>query len=260
MIPVGTVALEHPLCEVGPRGRIGLLALSTDLNSEADLRRMAPAGVEIFTSRIENANPVTVANLRAMAGDIPRAARTLLPGMRLDALVYGCTSGAAAIGDAALMECIHSVRPGLPVTHPLAAVEAALDALGARSVSLLTPYAPAVTGAVAEHFAGRGIGLDRIGGLGLESDEEMAAVPPAAVIEAGLAFCHPASDALFVACTALPAARFVAALEDRLGKPVVASNQALMWHALRLIGITDRVAGFGRLFDLPCRMAAEKVA
>jgi maleate isomerase len=31
---------------------------------------------------------------------------------------------------------------------------------------------------------------------------------------------------------------------------VVASNQAMLWHALRLIGVADRIEGFGRLLTL----------
>jgi maleate isomerase len=42
----------------------------------------------------------------------------------------------------------------------------------------------------------------------------------------------------------------VEALEERLGKPVVTSNQALAWHALRLAGHAAPIAGFGRLLRL----------
>jgi len=38
-------------------------------------------------------------------------------------------------------------------------------------------------------------------------------------------------------------------LEKRLGKPVICSNQAMMWDVLRRAGIQDRTTGFGRLLD-----------
>ena len=38
-------------------------------------------------------------------------------------------------------------------------------------------------------------------------------------------------------------------LEQKLGKPVITSTQATLWHALRLAGIDDRIRGYGRLFD-----------
>jgi maleate isomerase len=39
----------------------------------------------------------------------------------------------------------------------------------------------------------------------------------------------------------------IAALEQALGRPVITSTQATLWHALRLAGVKDRVAGLGRL-------------
>jgi maleate isomerase len=75
----------------------------------------------------------------------------------------------------------------------------------------------------------------------------MTAVPPAAIAAAAREVCDPAADLLFVSCTALRTSLVVAELEASLGKPVVASNTALLWHALRLIGNADPVSGFGRL-------------
>jgi maleate isomerase len=36
-------------------------------------------------------------------------------------------------------------------------------------------------------------------------------------------------------------------LERELGKPVISSNQACLWRALRLAGVGEPMAGFGRL-------------
>ena len=40
-----------------------------------------------------------------------------------------------------------------------------------------------------------------------------------------------------------------AELEKELGKPVIAINLATMWHAFRVDGIEDRIAGFGSLME-----------
>jgi maleate cis-trans isomerase len=37
-------------------------------------------------------------------------------------------------------------------------------------------------------------------------------------------------------------------VERRLEKPVVNSNQAVLWAALRRLDITESIAGLGRLF------------
>jgi maleate isomerase len=43
---------------------------------------------------------------------------------------------------------------------------------------------------------------------------------------------------------------FVAeAMEREIGKPVVTSTTATLWHALRLAGVTDPVPGYGALLS-----------
>lgn len=245
--------LTVPLDAVGPDGRIGLIALATDLNSEAELRRMAPPGVELFTNRVRNVNPVTVPNLRAMAPDIGRAASGILPGFRLDALIFGCTTGTAAIGEAEVDRLIRAARPGLPVTNPIRALEAACRSLGVRRVSVLTPYIQAVNDALAGDLVRRGLDVVDITGFGLDSDEAMTGVPGDAILDAALEITAPDAEALFISCTALRVAHLIEPLEERLGRPVVASNQALLWHALRLIGNDRPLTGFGRLMTRPLR-------
>ena len=245
------IPLQLPLAPLGARGRIGLLALATDVNSERDLRRMAPEGVEIFTNRIANADPVTLDNLRAMAGDVTRAACGILPGNRIDVMMYGCTSGTVAIGDAEIARLIRVARPGVPCTNPINAALAAFASFGARRISLLTPYTRAVNDAIAELLRARGLELVSVAGFDLDRDDDMTAVPPPAILAAGVEVCDPAADLLFVSCTALRTSEIVDALERRLGKPVVASNPALLWHALRLIDNHDPVAGLGGLFARP---------
>jgi maleate isomerase len=243
--------LAMPLEPVGARGRIGLVALATDVNSETELRRMAPPGVEIFTNRVANANPVTIDNLRAMAGDITRAAGGILPGNRIDVMVFGCTSGTVAIGSDEITRLIQAARANVRCTNPIGAALAALGALGARRISVLTPYIGPVNQAVAAHLCAQGLEVLNIGGFELDQDDDMTAVPPDAIVAAGLEVCDSAADLLFVSCTALRIAGALDELEHRLARPVVASNQALLWHALRLIGNRDPIRGFGRLFARP---------
>ena len=56
------------------------------------------------------------------------------------------------------------------------------------------------------------------------------------------------SDALFVSCTALPVLSLINDLEKELNKPVISSNQALIWDCLELINSNYNIEGFGRLF------------
>jgi maleate cis-trans isomerase len=48
----------------------------------------------------------------------------------------------------------------------------------------------------------------------------------------------------------MPTLPVLQALEEDLGKPVVSSASAMMWHALRLVGVAAPIAGYGRLLTL----------
>ena len=57
------------------------------------------------------------------------------------------------------------------------------------------------------------------------------------------------ADALFVSCTALPALSIIDKLEKKLKKPVLSSNQVLIWDTLQSIGKNQSIKGFGKLFN-----------
>lgn len=241
--------IEYSFDDIAPGGRIGLVALATDYNSETDLRRILPDGVDLFTNRVMNANPVTIENLRGMSGDITRAASGLLPGYGVDVVIYGCTSGTAAIGGDELQRLIQIAQPGVPCTNPILAASEALRAFNARKISILTPYTEDVNAAVKDSFGAEGFDILNIDGFGLEDDIEMTGLPLSAIAEAAMQICDPDAEALFISCTAIRSALVVAELEQKLGKPVVTSNQALVWHCLKLMNNSSKVKGFGQLFD-----------
>lgn len=244
---------QHPpagaLEKIGQNGRIGLVALATDLNSEADLRRMAPDGVEIFTNRVRNRNPTTVENLMAMAPDITRAAGGIVPGISLDVLIYACTSGTAVIGESEVIRLLRAGRGDLPCTTPVTAAMAALVCLEARQISILTPYIEPVNRELVEFFRGRGIEVLNIYGFGIENDTDMTGISHDSIFDAALKACRKDADLLFISCTALRSAQVTQKIETKLGKPVITSNQATMWHALKLLKRPFKVPGFGGLFE-----------
>jgi maleate cis-trans isomerase len=58
------------------------------------------------------------------------------------------------------------------------------------------------------------------------------------------------ADAMFISCTGLHVMGIIEILERDLGKPVVTSNQATLWAALKKLGIHERIEGLGKLFTL----------
>ncbi len=242
-----TLTPNMPLDAVGPGGRVGVIALATDFNIEKELHRLFPPGVELFTSRVLNHNPLTIENLCTMKPGIRKTAATLLPGTKLDVIIYACTSGTVAIGNDSVRELIQSVRPEVYVTNPVAAALAAFNALSAKRLSILTPYTRTVNATMAEVFSSADAEVLNIAGFGFEDDTAMTAISQADIEQAALAVCHPEADALFISCTALRSAGLITQLEAALGKPVVTSNQLLVWHCLRLMNYPHPLPGYGQL-------------
>ncbi|WP_306120107.1 MULTISPECIES: aspartate/glutamate racemase family protein [unclassified Roseitalea] len=233
--------------------RLGLIVLASDLTTEPDFATMlAPSGAVIHVTRVRNANPVTPANLRAMAGRLTEAAALLIEGVPLRAIYYSCTSASVLIGEAEVVANIQAARPGTPVVTPSGAARHALAALGAGRVAILTPYTVETTEPMAHHFAANGFEVTACQCLGIEDDRDMAHVTGETIVDAARAVDTPETEAIFISCTALPAVGVIAAIEEATGKPVVTSNQAGAWAMTRLGGLSGfRPAGFGRLFDLP---------
>jgi maleate cis-trans isomerase len=58
------------------------------------------------------------------------------------------------------------------------------------------------------------------------------------------------AEAVFLSGTGMPTLPVLELPEQDLGKPVISSGSAMMWHALRLAGVGQPIPGYGRLLTL----------
>jgi maleate isomerase len=230
--------------------RVGLVTLATDHTTEIDFAALPARGIGVYATRIPFANPVTPETLAAMAGDVTRAAALILPDEDLDAVVYSCTSASVVIGDERVREAIQAGKPGSAPITPISAGFAALRALGADRITLLTPYTPQTTQLMTDCFEGGGFALQGVACLNMTDDRAMARLSHATIIGAARASVIPGSQALFIACTAVRAAGIAGRIEDAIGLPVVSANLATLWAAMRACGDTGAALP-GQLMRLP---------
>jgi maleate isomerase len=231
---------------------VGMLALSADRVGVRDFEAFLAGvpGLEVHVSRVPIAPVVTPESLAAMRDHLAEATALLVPGSRLDAIAFSCTSGTVACGIESIRAAIASSRPGLPILTPMQAGAKALTRLGARRIALLTPYRPATADLVAGFFEQAGFDVQSRWTFDLDGDLTMNRVSPACLIRTAQACiaATPAAEALFISCTALMTSPVVEAIEQRIGLPVVTSNQALAWDTLRTSSSTMPLEGRGRLF------------
>ena len=117
----------------------------------------------------------------------------------------------------------------------------------ARRIVLLSPYIAEVNKTETDflHHFGVEVLADR--GLGISRGLEMPAVDPEQWLAEARALSNEAADAYFISCTNIRVRPAIDAIERELGRPVVTSNSAMMWHCLRQMGVADAVPGCGTL-------------
>lgn len=251
MVPA--TALPAPLSDRTVPWRLGLVTLASDPTIEDSFKRMLAQTdqVAVHINRIRFDGGIEIENLRAMEADICATAREILTGDRLDAVLYGCTSASAAIGDDAVLAQLRRAKPGARgFATPVTGVLAAMKALNVRKLSVLTPYPVSVTEMLGHYMETLGAEITSLHCLGLEDDWDNGCVSEEDLLELAKNLPHSGADAVFLSCTALRGAEISQRLEHHLGLPVISSNQALLWHGLRLAGCPVHLHGFGRLMTL----------
>jgi len=142
-------------------------------------------------------------------------------------------------------------RTGLPVSTMSQALLDGLREVGARRVAVATAYTDVVNRRLKELLAAAGIevlalecfDLLDFGGPSKKSEAEIIALSDSAVAKSG------GADAILISCGGLRTLAVAKPLEASHGIPVVSSATAAFWAALRLVGESGRLAGYGRLFE-----------
>ena len=96
-----------------------------------------------------------------------------------------------------------------------------------------------------------GVPVTSSASLGLDSPAQCVALTPGQIVGWVARADHPGADAVILSCANIRAFEAVAELEPLLGKPVLTSNQALLWAIARRLGRHWRPPRGGLLFEHP---------
>ena len=230
--------------------KVGLIALSTDQTIEKDFKNICNnLPLDIFINRIHNQNPLTKENLLKMREDLASVTKKILPNEKLNTIAYGCTSGTIAIGENSIKEKILSVKPGSYVTTPVTSAIKAFNQLNIKKIALFTPYPETVNKTILDYFNKKNIEVSSFASLNLNLDSEFANIDPNYILDISSKLEMKNADALFISCTALPVLNILSKLESKILKPVLSSNQTLIWDTLRSIGYKSPIKGYGKLLE-----------
>lgn len=239
----------------GWRAKVATIIPSTNTVVEHDLSVLRPAGVTFHAGRMHITNP-NLSNDDEFEGLIEQLDRTIADAVeqvltcKPDYMLMGMSAGTfwgGVEGSKAFTAKIEGLS-GLPVSTGSTSTSAALRALDVKRIAVFSPYQPVADKQVSQYFTEAGFDVLAVTGLRCATATAIAEVTGDQIGRTIREIDSPDVEAIVQVGTNLSFVAQADALEGYLGKPVVAINVATLWHALRAMGIEDRIDGAGRLF------------
>lgn len=241
---------------LGWRTKFAVIAPSTNTSVQPEYDSMRPMGVTNHFCRIaipdtkvadDESFMVMLNNIRAATLDAVDVSMTMSPGC----LIMGMSAETfwdGADGADRLHKKMLERTGGVPVVMGSTAVDAALKTYGGiKKIGILTPYTPVGDTQVQKFFEDLGYEVTQIKGLKSPSPMLIAHETPR-TLKRAVQELSEGADAIVQCGTNLAFARIAGIAEFWLEKPVIAINTATYWHALRSMGIDDKLENFGSLF------------
>ena len=229
--------------------KIGLIALSTDYTIEKDFNKICfDLPMKLFVNRLPFENPMSQKNYLKMSNHLENIAKNILPGEKINTIAYGCTSGTIAIGEENIVKNIQLAKPNCYVTTPITAAVKAIKKLKLKKMAVFAPYPKEVNQTVINYLTNEEIEITSFGSYNLDSDLDVGKVDSINLKQTILEMDTENADAVFVSCTALPILEIIEQIENKIQKPVLSSNQVLIWDSLRSIHIENNINNYGKLF------------
>lgn len=211
-----------------PPLKLGLIIPAVNTMSEPQFNKYAPEGMSIHVMRARIAgNPqLTLKDLE------PRIeqATDLLMDAQPDGIVFHCTGTSMKEGVDGDQRVLSGIKQAtkLPTFSTIGLVIEAMRALGLKNVVTISPYR---SNRDAVNYLSES-GINTVGDIALGyggSGADYAKISPDEWVELARQHDQPDADGFFLSCTNTTQIEAIEVIEAATGKPVVNSNQAVLW-------------------------------
>lgn len=223
--------------------RIGLIVPSSNTNAEPDCALLTPQGVTLHISRSGgydiHAVPDSTEMRRFVRNDLDTQLQ-LLTDARVDLIGYACTSATLSDGPEFDRQFCAEIEQlsGKPAVTTAGALVEAIQFCGFSKVAFTSPYVQQLADESVDFIRQCGIEVVSRSDFSQElSSIEQGALTPADAYRMALQADQSDAEAVVISCTEYRALEALPLIEKALGKPVISSNQALMFACLQRLGL-----------------------
>ena len=243
--------------------RVGMIVPSSNTTMETEIpamlmRRMNVIPEETFTfhssrMRMQHVNPE---ELKKMDIDSDRCA-VELSDASCDVMAYACLVAIMCQGgqyhqasEKRLYDTTDANGHVAPVVSSAGALVRALNEMGAKRISMITPYVKSLTQQVVDYFEEAGIEV--IDSISLEVADNLAVgrLDPMNLVNIVDNLNVEGADAVVLsACVQMPSLPVVPIVQEKLGKPVLTASIATTYEILKNLGLETYVPNAGYLLE-----------
>ncbi|WP_043284048.1 maleate cis-trans isomerase family protein [Paraburkholderia oxyphila] len=253
--------------------RIGQVVPSSNVTMETEIplilgrrQTVLPETFSFHASRMRM-KKVTREELAAMDASAGRCVQELTDA-RVDIIGYACLVAIMSMGagyhrqsEAQLGEVARANDAPTPIVTSAGALIQGLRALGARRVSIITPYMKPLTRLVAAYLEEEGIEV--VDALSLEIEDNLAvgARDPLALVDLSRNVRTTGIDVLVAsACVQMPSLAALDPIERCTGIPTVSAASCTAFAMLSALGLDPVAPGFGAILAPTRPLALEEPA
>jgi len=233
----------------GCRAKLGIIIPAPGHVIEPEFFSVIPDGVTICTTRIPLTRTTTEGLMEML--EYAREAGKLLSQARVDVLGLLCTSGSLVQGVGFDRDLSSGIKEytGIETVATATSITKALKSLDAKKIVVATPYSDEINRLEQAFLESNGFDVLAIEGMGITDPFQMGMVDPDETCRLAQRLWGEDADALFISCTGIATFSIIRQLEEDIGKPVVTSNQASLWHMLQVVGVEAKIPDLGILFS-----------
>ena len=227
--------------------RLGLLLPSSNSTQEPEFSDVLPPEISLHTARL-TLNSIDAESTVKIVEELEKESSKLADA-DVGVILLAATAPTSRKGlgyDRELLERIRAAT-GKPATTASTAMLEAFAQLNIRRVALAAPWSESVNQTVAGFIEANGVNVVSQRALGVVRNNDVGRLDPKTAFDLACEADRSDADAIFLACGNWWAMSQVGKLEQKLGKPVLTTNQVSIWAALQILGHQEPLKGWGSL-------------